>query len=223
MISPAPLIDHTLLKAETTEREILQLCEEAVEYGFASVCVPPIYVATAARQLYGSDVAVGTVVGFPFGYQTTETKAFETRQAVENGAAEIDMVIQIGAANNKDFAFVESDIQQVIAASGKALVKVIIECCLFDEPVKRTLAEIVAASGADYVKTSTGFSRSGATLEDVTLLKKSAAGYVKVKAAGGIRDLATCQAMIGAGADRIGTSAGVVIFQQWLEKFGGET
>jgi len=222
MISPAPSIDHTLLKAEASEREILQLCEEAVEYGFASVCVPPVHVAAACKQLYGSDVAVGTVIGFPLGYQTTETKAFETRQAVENGADEIDMVIQIGAANCGDFSVVEEDVRQVIVASGEALVKVIIECCLFDAPVKRRLAKIVAASGADYVKTSTGFSHSGATTNDVVLLKDSVAGQVRVKAAGGVRDLATCRAMIKAGADRVGTSAGVVIMQQWLETYGGD-
>lgn len=221
MISPAALIDHTLLKAEASRQEIVQLCEEAVEYGFASVCVPPAYVEIASKQLYGSEVAVGTVVGFPLGYQTTETKAFETRQVVGYGANEVDMVINLGAVSSGDFSAVGDDIRQVVAASGGAAVKVIIECCLFDETVKRKLAKIVADSGADYVKTSTGFAKSGASLDDVALLKESVAGQVKVKAAGGIRDLETCQAMIVAGADRIGTSAGVTIMQHWLERFGG--
>lgn len=221
MISPASLIDHTLLKPETSEQMVVQLCEEAVEFGFASVCIPPVYVPVAVQQLYGSEVAVGTVIGFPLGYQTTETKAFETRQVVEHGAGEVDMVVQIGAALNSDFAAVEADIRQVVAASGEAVVKVIIEACLFDEAMKRRLAKIVADSGADYVKTSTGFSSTGATQEDVALLKDSVAGRIKVKAAGGIRDLASCLAMVAAGADRIGTSSGVAITQQWLAERGG--
>lgn len=221
MKSPAQLIDHTLLKAEASEQEVLLLCEEAVEYGFASVCVPPAHVVTASKQLYGSDVAVGTVVGFPLGYQTTGSKVFETRQLVGEGADEVDMVIQLGAASCGDFATVEDDISQVVAAAGMALVKVIVECCLFAEPVKRTLAKIVAESAADYVKTSTGFARSGATPADVALLRAAVAGRARVKAAGGIRDLEACRAMIEAGADRIGTSAGVEIMRQWLREYGG--
>ena len=220
MNSPAKYIDHTLLKADATAADIAQLCEEAVEYGFASVCIPPCYVAQAARLLYGSDVAVCTVVGFPLGNQTTETKVFETRQAIALGAGEIDMVIRVGAACAAEFESVLDDIRQVVAAADSAVVKVIIECCLFGDDVKRRLAEVVALSGADFVKTSTGFAASGATVEDVSLLSQVAAGRVRVKAAGGVRDWPTCQAMLSAGASRIGTSAGVFIMQQWQEGAG---
>ncbi|RLB65519.1 MAG: deoxyribose-phosphate aldolase [Deltaproteobacteria bacterium] len=220
MNSPAKYIDHTLLKADATEADIAQLCEEAVEYGFASVCIAPCHVAQASRLLYGSEVAVCTVIGFPLGSQTTEIKVFETRQAVELGADEIDMVIRIGVARAADFASVLEDIQRVVAAADTAVVKVIIECCLFDEDVKRRLVDVVAVSGADYVKTSTGFAARGATLEDVRLLSKTATARIKVKAAGGIGDWPTCQAMLAAGANRIGTSSGVAIMQQWLESAG---
>jgi deoxyribose-phosphate aldolase len=217
---PAKFIDHTLLRADATEADIARLCEEAVEYGFASVCVPPCHVVQAARLLYGSEVAVGTVVGFPLGNQTTETKAFEARQAVELGATEVDMVIRIGSARAADFAAVLEDIRRVIAAAEPALVKVIIECCLFEDAVKRRLAEIIAASGAAYVKTSTGFAASGATVDDVRLLAAAVSARVKIKAAGGIRDWSTCRAMLAAGAERIGTSAGAAIMQQWHESTG---
>lgn len=220
MNSPANQIDHTLLKAEASESEVAQLCEEAVEFGFASVCIPPAYVAQASKLLYGSEVGVGTVVGFPLGFQTTEMKVFETSHLVGLGADEIDMVIRIGAARSGNFSLVEDDIRQVVAAAGSATVKVIIECCLFDDASKRHLAEIVATSGAAYVKTSTGFSVSGATPEDVTLLSQTVAGRAKVKAAGGIRDLVTFQTMIESGASRIGSSSGVSIVQQWQARMG---
>lgn len=220
MNSPAKYIDHTLLKSDATDVDIAVLCEEAVEYGFASVCIPPCYVAQASKLLYGSEVAVGTVIGFPFGNQTTESKVFEARQAIASGADEIDMVIWLGAARAADFAGVLEDIRRVVAVSEDAVVKVIVECCLFDVVVKQRLAEIVAVSGADYVKTSTGFAASGATIEDVGLLSTVASGRVKVKAAGGIRDWATCQAMLAAGASRIGTSAGLILLQQWRKSAG---
>ena len=220
MNSPAKFIDHTLLKSDATDADIAALCEEAVEHGFASVCIPPCHVAQASKLLYGSEVAVGTVIGFPFGNQTTESKVFEARQAIASGAVEIDMVICLGAARAADFTAVLADIRRVVAVSEDVVVKVIIECCLFDDEVKQRLAEMVAVSGADYVKTSTGFAASGATIEDVGLLSKVASARVKVKAAGGIRDWATCQAMLEAGANRIGTSAGVVILQQWRESAG---
>ena len=220
MDAPASFIDHTLLRSDATEAEIASLCEEAVEHGFASVCVPPCHVAQAARLLYGSDVAVGTVVGFPLGSQTSATKVFETCQAIEQGADEIDMVIRIGAARAGDFDTVVEDIRQVVAAAETAVVKVIIECCLFDDALKRRLAEIVAVSGADYVKTSTGFAAAGATVADVRLLAETVSARVGVKAAGGVRDWLTCQAMLAAGASRIGTSAGVVIMRQWRESTG---
>ena len=220
MNSPAKYIDHTLLRSDASAVDVALLCEEAVECGFASVCIPPCYVAQASKLLYGSEVAVGTVIGFPFGNQTTESKVFEARQAIDSGADEIDMVICLGAARAADFAGVLVDIRRVVAVSEGVVVKVIIECCLFDDEVKQRLTEIVAVSGANYVKTSTGFAASGATIEDVGLLSKVAAARVKVKAAGGIRDWATCQSMLAAGANRIGTSAGVVILQQWRESTG---
>jgi deoxyribose-phosphate aldolase len=218
--SPARRIDHTLLKAEATRADIAALCEEAVEYGFASVCIAPCYVAQASELLYGSDVAVCTVVGFPLGNQTTEVKVFEARQAVDSGADEVDMVIRVGAARAGDYDIVLNDIRSVVAAAGTAVVKVIVECCLFEDADKYKLAEVVAASGAGYVKTSTGFSASGATLEDVALLTKAVSRKIKVKAAGGIRDLVTCNAMVAAGADRIGTSAGVAIVDAWQKVLG---
>jgi len=220
MNSPAKFIDHTLLKSDATDADIAALCEEAVEHGFASVCIPPCHVAQASKLLYGSEVAVGTVIGFPFGNQTTESKVFEARQAIASGAVEIDMVICLGAARAADFTAVIEDIRRVVAVSEDVIVKVIVECCLFDDELKQRLAEIVAVSGADYVKTSTGFAASGATVEDVGLLSKVASSRVKVKAAGGIRDWATCQAMLEAGANRVGTSAGVVIMQQWCASAG---
>lgn len=215
MNSPAKFIDHTLLRADATGEDIARLCEEAVECGFASVCIPPCFVAQANRLLYGSEIAVGSVIGFPFGYQTTATKVFEAHQAIELGADEIDMVINLGAARAADYEYVMEDIRRVIAVAETALIKVIIECCLFGDEANRRLTEIVALSGAGYVKTSTGFAASGATVEDVSLLYQTASARVKVKAAGGIRDWPTCKAMLTAGASRIGTSAGVIIMQQW--------
>jgi deoxyribose-phosphate aldolase len=220
MTYPAKHIDHTLLRADATSADIAMLCEEAVEYGFASVCIPPCYVAQASRLLYGSEVAVCTVVGFPLGNQTTETKVFETRQAVSSGADEIDLVINLGSARSADFKNVQADISQVVAASENVIVKVIIECCLFSDDEKCKLVDVVAESGADYIKTSTGLAASGATVDDVHLLSEAASARIKVKAAGGIRDWPTCQAMLKAGASRIGTSAGVVIVQQWQESAG---
>ncbi len=220
MKSPAKFIDHTLLRADCTETEIAALCEDAVEYGFATVCIPPAYVPTAKKLLYGSDVAVCTVVGFPLGYQTTASKVFETDAAINAGVDEVDMVINLGAARAADFALVEDDIRRVVTASGEALVKVIIECCLFDNQVKEKLAQLVVEAGADYVKTSTGFAASGATVEDVKLLSAAVAGRIGVKAAGGVRDWPTCQEMLAAGATRIGTSAGVAIMQQWRKSEG---
>lgn len=221
MMSPAALIEHTLLRADATAAQIAALCAEAVTHGFAAVCIPPCHVAQASRLLAGSAVAVCSVVGFPLGSQTSETKFFETRQAVALGATEIDMVIRLGAARDGDFATVLDDIRQVVAAAETAVVKVIIECCLFDAAAKQRLAETVALSGARYVKTSTGFAASGATAADVALLKAAAAGRVQVKAAGGIRDWLSCQAMLTAGADRIGSSAGVEIVAQWRRTGAG--
>ncbi len=212
---PMTAIDHTLLKATATLAEIEILCEEAVEYGFAAVCIPPLFVAQASSLLYGSDVQVATVVGFPLGYEPTAVKRFQTQQAIANGATEIDMVIQLGAAAAGDLSAVEADIRAVVNVAEGAAVKVIIECCNFDLEIKRALTESVVTAGAAYVKTSTGFAASGATIEDVQLLSQTANGRINVKAAGGIRDWPSCQAMLAAGATRIGSSAGVTIVRQW--------
>lgn len=212
---PMSAIDHTLLKATATPAEIEGLCEEAVEYGFAAVCIPPVFVGHSSNLLYGSGVQVATVIGFPLGYEPTEVKCFQTRQAIAAGATEIDMVIRIGAAVIGDFATVATDIQKVVHAADGAAVKVIIECCNFDDEIKKHLTEVVAASGAAYVKTSTGFAESGATTEDVQLLHRVSNGRIGVKAAGGIRDWQDCRLMLEAGATRIGTSSGVEIVRQW--------
>ncbi|MDT8441734.1 MAG: deoxyribose-phosphate aldolase [Desulfuromonadales bacterium] len=213
--SPAAHIEHTLLKPETTAAGIACLCEEAVEFGFAAVCVPPLHVEQCHRLLYGSEVRVATVVGFPFGYELPRIKALQTAEALRAGADEIDMVIDLGAARAGEWARVSADIAGTVAAAGGRPVKAIIECCLFDADAKRQLVEAVVAGGAAYVKTSTGFAASGATTADVALLVAAAAGRLKLKAAGGIRDWAGCAAMLAAGADRIGTSAGVTIMRQW--------
>jgi len=222
VISPAHYIDHTLLKAETTADQIRALCEEAVEFGFASVCVPPVFVPLAADLLYGSDVAAGTVVGFPLGYVPAAVKAFESSRAVASGATELDMVIHLGAAVSGRLEDVEEEIRQVVKAAGGAVVKVIIECCCLTSPLKEALVECVVRGGAGYVKTSTGFAANGATVDDVRLLARAARGRIGVKAAGGIRDWEGFRALIEAGASRIGTSAGVKIFDQWRDRDGIE-
>lgn len=215
MHSPADFIDHTLLKAVATRNDIQRLCEEAVEYGFAAVCIPPVYVPLAAELLYGSEVAVGTVVGFPLGYQPAAQKAVEASAAVAAGAGEIDMVIHLGAIFEGRPEAVCEEIRQVVAAARGAVVKVIIECCYLDDAQKRALVECVVDGGADFVKTSTGFAAGGATVADVRLLAAAAAGRVRVKAAGGIRDWESCRELLAAGAERIGTSAGIAIVEGW--------
>lgn len=217
MENPALLIDHTLLKPDATEAQFSCLCEEAVEQGFASVCVPPNRVAFAAKRLYGSSVKVGTVVGFPCGYTSLRQKVTETAELVAIGAEEVDMVLSIGHLLEHRFAAVEEEIAQVVLAAEQASVKVIIECCFLDDELKRRATELVVKAGAAYVKTSTGFGPAGATKEDVALLAATAAGRVGVKAAGGIRDLQTLQQMAVAGANRIGTSSGMQIMQSWRD------
>ena len=209
-------IDHTLLKADSTQSQIDTILAEAKKYNFASVCLNPTWVSYAADALKDSDVKVCTVIGFPLGANTSAVKAFETKNAVENGADEVDMVINIGRAKDGDFAYVEEDIKAVVEASGDKLVKVIIEACLLtdDEKVKACLA--AKAAGADFVKTSTGFSTSGATVEDVRLMRQTVGPDMGVKAAGGARSLADTQAFIEAGASRIGTSAGIAIIEGLL-------
>ncbi len=208
----APCIDHTLLKPDATYAQVEQLCREAAEYTFASVCINPAHVATAARLLAGTGVAVCTVVGFPLGATTTETKVAETRQAIAHGATEIDMVIHVGALKSGDFEAVENDVRRVAEACGeRALLKVIIEAALLTDEEKVQACALAKAAGADFVKTSTGFGPGGATIDDVALMRRTVGADVGVKAAGGIRDRETATQMIRAGADRIGASASIEI------------
>jgi len=212
MVNIASMIDHTALKADTTANEIKQLCEEAKEYQFASVCVNPTWVKKAAELLQGSDVKVCTVIGFPLGASTTETKAFETKDAIEKGATEVDMVINIGALKDKNDDLVQRDIKAVVdAARGKALTKVIIETSLLTEEEKVRACQLAVKAGADFVKTSTGFSTGGATTEDISLMRRTVGEGIGVKASGGVRDTVGAEAMIKAGATRIGASSGVSI------------
>ena len=204
-------IDHTLLKPESTQTHIDKLIAEAVEYQFASVCVNPTWVSYAAKALKGTDVNVCTVIGFPLGANTSSVKAFETKDAVANGADEIDMVINIGQLKSGQYDAVEADIRAVVEASGDKLVKVIIETCLLTDGEKVKACQLAVAAGADYVKTSTGFSTAGANIADVTLMRKTVGPNIGVKAAGGTRSYADAEAFIKAGATRIGTSAGVAI------------
>lgn len=208
----AKLIDHTALKPDTKKEAIVTLCEEAKQYDFASVCVNPTWVETAAELLKGTDVKVCTVIGFPLGANTPETKAFETTDAIAKGATEVDMVINIGALKDKNDALVERDVRAVVeAAKGKALVKIIIETCLLTEEEKVRACELSVKAGVDFVKTSTGFSTGGATVEDVALMRKTVGPNIGVKASGGVRDEKGMDAMIEAGATRIGTSSGVAL------------
>lgn len=212
----AKFIDHTLLKPEATPAEIEKLCLEAREYHFAAVCVNPPYVKECSQLLRGSDVAIAVVVGFPLGAHTSEAKVFETQQAITEGASEIDMVINIGALKSKQDKLVREDIRAVVDAAHRqgALVKVIIEAALLNDDEKIRACEFAQDAGADYVKTSTGFGPGGATVHDVELMSKAVHGELGVKAAGGIRTLEQAEAMIRAGATRIGASAGIKIVQQ---------
>ncbi|MGG5253484.1 deoxyribose-phosphate aldolase [Neobacillus sp. SM06] len=209
----AGMIDHTLLKANATRAEIEKLAEEAKKYSFASVCVNPTWVKTAAQLLADSQrVKVCTVIGFPLGAATSATKAFETKDAIENGATEVDMVINIGALKDKQDDLVEQDIRAVVeAAKGKALTKVIIETCLLTEEEKVRACRLAVKAGADFVKTSTGFSTGGATVEDIRLMRETVGPEIGVKASGGVRSREDALAMIEAGATRIGASSGVAI------------
>ncbi|MEY2195510.1 deoxyribose-phosphate aldolase [Bacillus sp. OV166] len=207
------MIDHTLLKADATKEEIGKLVEEAKKYLFASVCVNPTWVNFAAKMLADTpEVKVCTVIGFPLGATTSETKAFETKNAIDNGANEIDMVINVAALKDKQDDLVERDIAAVVgAAKGKALVKVIIETCLLTKEEKIRACEISVKAGADYVKTSTGFSTGGATVEDIRLMRQTVGPEIGVKASGGVRSREDAIAMVEAGATRIGASSGVSI------------
>ena len=202
------MIDHTVLKADTPLETVKRICDEAMEYGFASVCITPCHVAYCADYLKDSDVNVCTVIGFPLGANTSAVKAFETKDAIANGADEIDMVMNIGALKDKNYDLVRDDVKAVVEAANGTLVKVILETCLLTEDEIKKACELCVEAKADYVKTSTGFSTRGATIEDVRIMKEAVHGKAKVKAAGGVRTPEDMVKIVAAGADRIGTSAG---------------
>lgn len=210
----AKRIDHTLLKPEASGSSFDSFCSEAVRYGFKAVCVNSARVARVAQKVRGSEVAVCAVVGFPLGATHRAAKAFEAEKAIEDGATELDMVLNIGALKDGDLKTVEADIQAVRqAAAGPTVLKIIIETCLLTDEEKIRACEIARHAGADFVKTSTGFSSGGATVEDVALMRRIVGNEMGVKASGGIKDWSAAVAMIKAGADRIGTSAGVAIIE----------
>ena len=204
-------IDHTILKATASSADVQKLCEEAIEYEFYSVCVNGCYVADAKHLLQGTYVKVAAVVGFPLGAMTTAAKVFEARDAVENGASEIDMVINVAKLKDGEFEFVENEIRQIKEAIRDNVLKVIIETCYLTDEEKVKACELSLAAKADFVKTSTGFGTGGATYEDVKLMKSVVGDNAKVKASGGVRDKETAQKYIDLGADRLGTSSGIEI------------
>jgi deoxyribose-phosphate aldolase len=198
-------VDHTLLTQTATWEEIKAICDDAVKYGTASACIPPSYVAQA-KEYVGEKLAICTVIGFPNGYMTTATKEFETKDAIANGADEIDMVINIGWLKDKKYDLLENEIRTLKAACGEKILKVIIETCLLTDDEKVKMCEIVTAAGADYIKTSTGFSKAGATFADIELFAKNIGPAVKMKAAGGISSMDDAEKFLELGADRLGTS-----------------
>ena len=210
----AKYIDHTYLKADAKREDIEKLCQEAKEYGFKTVCINPCNITLAKELLKGSDVEVCTVIGFPLGQMTTDAKILEAKDAIAKGADEVDMVINIGKLKDKDLDYVTSEIKAIKEACGDHCLKVIIETCLLSNDEKRDACKCVVDGGADFVKTSTGFSTHGATFEDVALLKECVGDKAKVKAAGGVRTHADFLKMIELGADRIGTSSGVKLLQE---------
>ncbi len=208
------LFDHTILKADTTTEVVKRICEEAKAYGFASVCVNSYYTAYAAEELKGTDVKVCTVIGFPLGQMSTKAKVAEAACAIADGAQEIDMVINVGALKEGKYDFVREDIRRVKESSGeKVVLKVIIETCLLDDEEKVTACKLAKEAGADFVKTSTGFSTGGAKLEDVRLMRETVGSEMGVKASGGIHDAEFAQALVDAGASRLGTSATLKIVE----------
>lgn len=212
----ASIIDHTHLKASCTTQQILQLCEEAKQYGFASVCVPPNFVSDATKALKQSAVKVCTVIGFPNGYQSTKTKLFETKDAIKNGAEEIDMVIAIGKLKEENINYVKTEINQIfeICKQNNRILKVIIETALLNEEEKKQIIKACGEIGVDFVKTSTGFSHKGATKKDVTLMREILPEKVKIKAAGGIKTKQFALELVQAGADRLGCSSGISIVNE---------
>ncbi len=216
----ASYIDHTLLKPDASAEAVRQLCREAREHGFASVCVNSCRVPLAAAELEGSSVAVCAVVGFPLGAMDPQAKAFEAKKAVEAGAREIDMVLNIGALKDGAYDLVEEDIREVKRECGSLLLKVILETCLLSKEEIVRACEMARRAGADYVKTSTGFSKGGATVEDVALMRRTVGSSMGVKASGGVRSRKDALAMIEAGASRIGASSGVAILRGDAEESG---
>ncbi|WP_312875632.1 deoxyribose-phosphate aldolase [Paenibacillus planticolens] len=205
-------IDHTLLKPDATKDEIIKVCSEAKQYNFATVCINPYWVPLAAKELAGSKVGITTVVGFPLGATTTFSKMAETRDAIANGATEIDMVMNIGALKSGDLNTVKKDIEGVVlAANGQAIVKVILETGLLSDEEKVKACSICKMAGADFVKTSTGFGHGGATVEDIALMRNTVGPEMGVKASGGVRDIDTARKIIAAGATRIGASSSVAL------------
>lgn len=209
-------IDHTLLKQDATWADIRTICQQGMDWDVASVCIPPAFVQEAAAFVKGK-IPICTVIGFPNGYQTTEGKVFETAQAIQNGAAEIDMVIRIGWVKEKRYDAILQEIDAVKAACNRKLLKVIIETCLLTEEEKVALCEVVSRSQADFIKTSTGFAGGGATLADIQLFHNHVTGNTKIKAAGGIRSVADAEAFLAAGADRLGSSSLLGMLQREIE------
>ena len=205
-------VDHTLLKAFATWEDIQKLCEEAMEYHTASVCVPPSYIKRI-HDTYGEKINICTVVGFPLGYSTTKAKVAETVQAIEDGASEVDMVINIADVKNGDFDKVTEEIRSLKQAAGDKILKVIIETCYLTEEEKIAMCKAVTEAGADYIKTSTGFGTGGATMEDILLFKKFIGPHVKMKAAGGVKSVEDMEAFLEAGCDRIGTSSAISLIK----------
>lgn len=209
------LIDHTVLRPDATKVEVLRLCEEAKDNGFMVIFVPPCYLDEAMAAVAGTGIRVGIPIGFPLGGHSTTIKVAEAVEAVQRGATVLDMVLNISRLKSADHDYVRTDIAEVVKATESVEHKVILETCYLTPQEKRTACRLVVEAGADYVKTSTGFGAAGATVEDVRLLREVVAGRVKVKASGGIRDWKTTRAMLEAGADRIGTSAGLKIIHEW--------
>lgn len=216
----AKMIDHSALRPETSRGQIMQLCEEARRFSFGAVCVAPVWISLSKRLLEDTDVKVATVIGFPHGNTLSKVKAYEAEMAIEEGAHELDMVMHVGALKSGDYEAVFSDIHSVVEIAGRkpgALVKVIIETCLLNDEEKVMACQLIEKAGADFVKTSTGFAATGATVEDIRLLRKTVEGRLGVKAAGGIRDLATALSMIEAGANRLGCTASVSIIEEFTD------
>jgi deoxyribose-phosphate aldolase len=208
----AAMIDHTLLKADGTHKDIIKLCEEAKLYNFATVCVNPYWVPLAVQELKGSKVGITTVIGFPLGASSSLVKAAEARDSIASGATEIDMVLNVGALRSGDYQAVELDIREVAkACHGKVILKVIIETCYLDDTEKQQAAQLCKLAGADFVKTSTGFGPTGATIEDIQLIRQTVGPSMGIKASGGVRDLSFALQLIEAGATRLGTSSGIAL------------